>query len=294
MKTNTLLVLLLLSAPQMWAQNSSFDYFGLERPGTDPQAFNPSVLEMEGSFIFNAMFTPDGQEFYYSKIDEKENMYCSKRVNGVWQAPSLAPFSVPEYHDVDPFFARGGDRIYFVSSRPIDAEDTNYDYNIWFADRVGKGWGTPQPLPAPFNTDHQEYFFSISDRGNAFFASNRPGGLGSFDIYQLSILEDGSLTDPVNFSAPVNTAGYEFDPYISPDEQFMLFSIYDQSGTCDLFFSYQTKADGWSKAINLGNTINTSGDDFAPSLTPDHKYLIYTNEGKLHWVSVELLETLKE
>ena len=74
----------------------------------------------------------------------------------------------------------------------------------------------------------------------------------------------------------------------------MIFSIYYPEGTCDLFFSYQKEQAVWSKAIHLGNTINTSGDDFAPSLTPDQKYLIYTNEGKLHWVSVEIFETLKE
>jgi len=227
------------------AQTTPYDYFGLEKPGKTPQAFNPPILDMEGSFIFNAMFTPDGQEFYYSKIDEKENMYCFKRVNGVWQSPTLAPFSLPGFHDVDPFFDQDGNRVYFVSSRPLNTEDTNYDYNIWYADRMGESWGKPVPLPAPINTDNHEYFFSISNNRKAFFASNRAGGLGSFDIYQVDILENGDLSEPLNFGPPVNTNGYEFDPYISPDEQFMIFSIYYPEGTCDYFLAIKRKrADG--------------------------------------------------
>lgn len=276
------------------SQEAPCDYFGLERPDTIPRDFDPEVLSLDGAFIFNGVFSvPNCDEFYFTKIDAKENIYFSKKVNGVWQSPLLASFSHQSYHDADPFFTQDGKRIYFVSSRPIDVSDTKFDYNIWYAERNDKGWDTPVVLPAPINTDDEEYFFSISNKGNAFFASNRPGGIGSFDIYQLQILEDGSMSDPVNLGGPINTNKYEFDPHISLDERFMIFSINNADGFSDLYFSYKNEQGEWAETINMGDQINTPVQDFAPSLTPDNRYLIYTYGGDLKWIHLDVLEKLK-
>lgn len=293
MKTAKLIALFILTCHIGMAQPSQCDYFGLEKPGTLPQRFNPPILELNASFIFNAMFSPNCDEIYYTKVDARENIYFSKKVDGKWQAPKIASFSTTGFNDADPFFDPDGNRIYFISARPIDASDTEYDYNIWYADREGKGWSKPTALPSPINTDYEEYFFSISSKGNGFFASNRPGGVGSFDIYQVKVSEDGSMTKPKNVGEPLNTSGYEFDPHISLDESFMIFSI-NKNGSSDIYFSYKDRKGEWVKAIELGDKINTSGDDFAPSLTPDNKHFIYTNQGALKWVSTDLLDDLKQ
>ena len=293
MKGMNLIAPLFIICQVVWAQTTPCDFFGLEKPGISPQDFNPEILNMEGSFIFNAVFNASCDEFYFTKIDAKENIYCSKKVNGVWQSPEMTSFSIERFHDADPFFSADGKRIYFVSSRPTDDSDTQYDYNIWYAERKGDGWGQPVILPHPINTDYEEYFFSISNKGNAYFASNRSGGVGSFDIYQVKIAEDGSMSDPVNVGPPLNTSAYEFDPHISLDENYMVFSINNKDGTSDLYFSYKNMEGAWTRSISLGNKFNTAGTDFAPSLSPDNQYLIYTNNGKLKWVSVDILNTLK-
>ena len=173
MKTLKLIASFIIVCPIVLAQTSPCDYFGLEKPDTLAQKFNPSILELEGSFIFNAIYNmPKCDEFYFTKIDSKENIYFSKKVNGVWQSPQIAPFSIQAYHDADPFFALDGKRVYFVSSRPTHSSDTKYDYNIWYADKKDTGWSQPIVLPEPINTAYEEYFFSISNKGNAFFASN--------------------------------------------------------------------------------------------------------------------------
>ena len=242
MKTLRLITLFLLLCQVVLTQTCVCDYFGLDRPDTIAQNFNPSILDLDGSFIFNAIYNvPKCDEFYFTKIDSKENIYFSKKENGVWQSPQIAPFSNEAFHDADPFFAQDGNRVYFVSSRPINSSDTKYYYNIWYADKEGNVWGQPIVLPEPINTDYQEYFFSISNKGNAYFSSNRPGGLGSFDIYQVKISEDGSMSEPVNFGEPVNTNRYEFDPHISPDESFIIFSINNKDGFSDLYFSYKNE-----------------------------------------------------
>ena len=294
MKTLLLFTSFVLLCPSLFAQTSPCDYFGLEKPDTEASDFNPEILDMEGSFIFNAVFRmPDCDEFYFTKIDDKENIYWTKRVNGIWQKPHIASFSIQSFHDADPFFTSDGNRVYFVSARPTETADTDYDYNIWYADRNASGWNQPTDLPSPINTEYQEYFFSISDSGNGYFSSNRPGGIGSFDIYKVKISNDGSISDPVNIGGPINTERYEFDPFMSADESLMIFSINNDQGLSDMFFSYKSEDGVWSSAIDLGEKINTSKEDFGPSISPDNKYIFFTNGGKLKWISIDMLESLK-
>ena len=279
-----------------YSQSSNIDYFDLNRPSLIAQDFDPKVLSLEGSFVFNATFSSVGNEFYFTKVESKENIYFSTKKDGNWQSPSIASFSNPSYHDADPFFSLDGSRIYFVSSRPVNTSDTKFDYNIWYADRNNTGWDSPKALPEPINTDNEEYFFSISNEGNAYFSSNRPGGFGSFDIYTTRILENGEMTNPTNFGNPVSSSFYEYDPYIAPDESFIIYSINDKPngiGKSDVFFSCKSENGDWSDPINLGSQVNGTEQDFAPSLSPDSKFIFFTRGGNMKWISVELLESLK-
>ena len=114
-----------------FSQSNSLDYFGLTEPGETAEDFNPSVLNLNGSFIFNAIYNiPVCDEFYFTKVEFKENIYFSRKVNDKWQSPQIAPFSIKGYHDADPFFALDGNRVFFVSSRPTHSSDKEYDYNI--------------------------------------------------------------------------------------------------------------------------------------------------------------------
>jgi hypothetical protein len=87
---------------------------------------------------------------------------------GVTQRPSIR-------HD--------GLEIFFVSNRPGSIANSQ---DLWVATRetVFDAWSEPINLGSPVNTelvDVQPYI--SSDRETLFFASNRPGTLGSADIY---------------------------------------------------------------------------------------------------------------
>ncbi|MEO0901933.1 MAG: hypothetical protein AAFY00_07875, partial [Bacteroidota bacterium] len=166
-----------------------------------------------------------------------------------------------------------------------------FGINIWYADKKEDAWAKPKPLPAPMNSEEfDEYFFSISNKGNVFFSSNRKGGEGSFDIYTAKLLGDSKFSTPVNAGRPLSTEKYEFDPYIAPDESFILFSIYENNDS-DLYVSLKNENGNWTEPQNLGDTINITGQDFAPSLSADGKFIFFSNDGKLRWVSSDILKT---
>jgi Tol biopolymer transport system component len=91
----------------------------------------------------------------------------------------------------------------------------------------------------------------------------------------------------------VNTEKYEFDPYISPDESFIIFSINNEQGLSDIYFSYKNEKGEWAGVINMGDKVNTPRQDFGPSLSPDNKFIFFTNGGNLRWIGIGILDASK-
>lgn len=279
---------LILANHEIVAQENSCNYFGLTKPNSIPQDFNPVLLDLNESFKFNVEIKKC-DEIYFTSINSKENIYFSKKDNDKWSTPKIASFSDPNYSDADPFLTKDGNIIYFISERPTHPIDENIEWNIWYANNENGVWTNPKPLPEPINSDKfDEYFFSISDKGNAFFSSNRTSGEGSFDIYTTKVLANNKFSEPKNVGRPLSTEKYEFDPYISPDESFIIFSI-NENGNSSLYYSYRNQKNIWTEPQNLGNKINITRQDFAPSLSLDGKYIFYSNNGKLKWVSSDII-----
>jgi len=125
-------------------------------------------------------------------------------------------------------------------------------------------WSAPQNVGAPINTAHRETQPSISSDGQRlYFASDRPGGKGSIDIWMSELTPQGRWGNPVNLGDSINTPGDEQSPFIHADGVTLYFSSdgWPGMGKSDLFRA-QYKPDGTlAKAKNLGYPINTWGDE---------------------------------
>lgn len=85
-------------------------------------------------------------------------------------------------------------------------------------------WSKPKYIDA-LNTPYDEFGPSLDPDGTTlYFASSRPGGNGSTDIYATKRLDDSWLnwSEPINLGAPVNTSG--FDAYYSIDDKGNVFT----------------------------------------------------------------------
>ena len=84
-------------------------------------------------------------------------------------------------NEITPFLSPDGETLYFSS----DTHAGRGGFDI-FVSRLAAGkWSEPEPLGLPFNSSDDDLFFSGSLEGmTAYFASNRPGGRGGFDIYR--------------------------------------------------------------------------------------------------------------
>ncbi len=85
------------------------------------------------------------------------------------------------------------------------------------------------PEPAyGLNTEHNELAPAVGPDGALWFASDRPGGVGGYDLY--ASRSDGAHAAPPVPVALVNTARDETDPAPSPDGSTLVFVRIDRAG----------------------------------------------------------------
>lgn len=271
-------------------------YFGEPTPGDTPVVFARAFLSARIGFPARIAFSPDGRECFVTAADPKSSrpkILVTERKGDTWTEPALAPFTVSHYRSNEPFISADGNRLYF-SSDPDGRSATNRR-DIWMVERTPGGWGRLQRLPPPLNSDYTELFYSQSAAGTIYFISNRPGGLGGFDIYRAHANPDQTLRVE-NPGAPLNSPADEWDPCIAPDERFLVFASTRPGGRggSDLYVSFADGHGAWTAPANLGEGFNSPGDEWAPSLSPDGQYLFFTrydgHRGELYWVRTTAID----
>jgi WD40-like Beta Propeller Repeat len=93
-------------------------------------------------------------------------------------SPEIAPFS-GHSNDADPFIAKDGRFLFFMSNRPLNRADERPkgDSDIWVMERQSNGtWGSPKNAGEPVNSSANEFYPRADDAGTLYFGSDRPGG----------------------------------------------------------------------------------------------------------------------
>jgi len=133
-------------------------------------------------------------------------------------------------------------------------------------------WSQPVNLGPIVNSAFSDQGPAISKNGlSMYFHSNRPGGLGGFDMYtsQRTSVDD-AWGSPVNLGPTVNTTFDEGNPAFSRDGHFLFFQSHRPGGLggIDLWVSRREHTHDdfdWQPAVNLGPGVNSNSDDNAPS-----------------------------
>ncbi|MEK6321111.1 MAG: hypothetical protein AABN33_05450 [Acidobacteriota bacterium] len=245
---------------------------------SEPAIFADGIVST-GDFDSHPAFTTDGKTLYFVRSTPSfslSTILVSRFEKGTWRTPEIAPFS-GQYSDADPFITSDGSRFYFISNRPVEGKTTP-DLDIWVMEKTDGGWSGPKNVGAPINSAGSEWYPTVSANGTIYFGSDREGGKGRTDIYR-SRLVNGKYTEAENLGDAINTQFNEFEPLIAPDESFLIFMTggrADGRGGLDLYMSYNRNGT-WTKPANLGDKINSSGNEYSPAISPDGKYFFWTS-----------------
>jgi hypothetical protein len=155
--------------------------------------------------------------------------------------------------------------------------------DFYLSYQADTGWGTSVNAGEPLNTKQNEGAQTLSSSGNYMFftACDRPGGLGSCDLY-FSAFNEGRWSLPYNLGPPVNTTSWESTPSISADGNMLFFSSSRPGGFGgkDLWYSIMSDKGEWSSPVNPGDKINTEGDEMSPFIHFDGKSLYFASDGR--------------
>ena len=98
-----------------------------------------------------------------------------------------------------------------------------------------------------------------------------------------------------------NYEEFNWTPYISPDESYLIFSSKrkDSRAFNDLYISFKQKDGGWSIPINMGDKINNGSHVRFPNVSPDGKYLFFTRDNgdrrdDVYWMDAGIIDELRK
>jgi Tol biopolymer transport system component len=248
-------------------------YFGFQGD-TVPELMLPGFISTPNPEL-NGTFSPDGTEFFYSITFPQlgsHMVFTRLQADNSWSTPELASFS-GNYGGVDPLFAPDGNSLYFTSWRPREnGEEAAPNGDIWVVERSGEGWKAPQNLGLPLNSDDTELYSSVSNAGNIYYGIRNEG----LNIFKATKNADGYTVQKLGDQ--INSPYRDGDPFISPDEDYMIFCSNRPGGygNMDLYISFQEKGE-WSDPINLGPSINSPQSDYAPTVSADQKIFVFTS-----------------
>ena len=253
-----------------------------------PSTPSPAPVELYGAGRFSTgawdffmAFSPDQRQVLFGRADPSFTNYEileTRLVDGTWSSP-IRPSFAARWSDADPHITPAGDAVFFISNRPFTADETQArpTHDIWTAARAVDGsWGPAQRLPEPVNDPSlDEWCPAVAASGNLYFGGERPGGHGGSDLW-LSRRIDGAYQPPENLGPAINTAGLEVEPWIAPDETYLIFAGLrraDSLGSYDLYISRRSGG-AWSPARPLA-AINTAASEWNHSVSPDGEWLYF-------------------
>ncbi len=259
-------------------------YFGYSEPGKNPQIFAPGILSTEDGFEFSGTFSPDVNEYYFTKRKQGygQRVWYTKIKNGRWTQPELAPFTY-DCFEFEPYISSDGKYLFFGSKRPLPGQtELNPSPDYWILKKSSAGWGEPQ-----FYSEKMMYV-SLTDSGILYY-TGFPPGKNYQEIYKKSF----PAGIPERLEDSINSLPNAGHPFVSPDESFLLFDAEPGGREKDIYVSFRKKDGTWTPAVNLGDKVNSTGGEMCPSVSPDGKYVFFEKNGDIYWMSIKLIESLR-
>ena len=154
--------------------------------------------------------------------------------------------------------------------------------DFYIAHRADSAWYQALNLGPPINTHGNEGALCIAPDGKYLFfaACNREDGLGRCDIYWAHRNGD-QWSVPENIGPVVNSPQWDSQPSFSSDGKTLYYASNRAGGkgSSDIWKT-ELQPDGqWSQPVNLGDVINTSGEEMAPFIHPDDQTLYFSSKG---------------
>ncbi len=252
-------------------------------PTPEPELYGAGLFST-GEWDFFLAFSPDQGRALFCRANDDFSAYqiyeTRRDPGGRWSAPTKPRFD-GSWSNVDPHIAPDGHTVFFISNRPGPGQSgAQATFDIWYATLEPDGeWGDAKRLPSPISVSGvDEWSPSVAANGNLYFGSERPNGHGGLDLWMAR--RAGDAYEPlVNLGDSVNTAGNEVEPWIAPDESYLIFSGKGRSDSVGKYDIYQSRRERgvWRQAQLVRAGVSSEAFDFNQSVSPDGQWLYFSS-----------------
>lgn len=223
------------------------------------------------------------------------------------QYPIIANISIPEllskgliverldesvntdYSELNPLLSPDGKTLYFSRrNHPENIGGVKDKEDIWYSELSEDGtWSLAKNMGTKFNNENPNFINAVSAT---------PDGKSVIILLGNKYQKDGKMTAGVSVSD--NLSGtwstpkpleiendYNFNEkanyFMANTRTALLMSVEreDSRGDRDLYVSFQKNDSLWSTPLNLGDALNTAGEESAPFLASDNKTLYFSSNG---------------
>ncbi|MDP2338734.1 MAG: OmpA family protein [Bacteroidota bacterium] len=269
---------------------------------------NPKLYYVLGNAFYRSgsyQKASDAYENYLARVNETATFVararqtlekCSGAVNLLkhpvpFESINLGENINSEDDEYWPSITVDGKTIIFTrlvgSNRPLSQRNSLAQEDFYFSRFENNIWQPSEPLSS-INTVYNEGAQTISTDGKLLFftACTRNDGKGSCDIY-FSRNREGEWSVPQNAGEPVNSPSWESQPSISANGETLYFVSNRKGGKggmdiwkCNLKGFSEWGTPIWGYPVNLGDSVNTPGNEMSPFIHSDGKTLYFASD---HW-----------
>lgn len=284
----------------------SIDYFGQTPPGLKAELFAPGIVTTNRNEHSPLAFSPDGTVLLWATMDAsyRGTLWEMNYENGSWSKAVTPSFADTISAYFCPTFSLDGNILFFSSRRSAPGYRQGRGNRIWTVKRKSNDWENPVPLDT-IVSKAEEFSHSISKNGTLYFSSPLDSANTSLNICKSEKTKTG-FSKPELLPFGINSIGYEDGPYISPDEDYLIFESTRPEGiggSHDLYITFKDNTGNWKTPVNMGPKINSSSMERFPRVSPDGKYLFFASnrdqsEGKVgfdyYWIDATVIAELRK
>ncbi|MBA4410805.1 MAG: OmpA family protein [Bacteroidota bacterium] len=270
-----------------------------------PEKYPKSYFILGNAYYKSGFYQKAGESFqgYLQRVDEKATLVsralqnikkCSGAVNLLKRPVPFKSVNLGEnINSVDdeywPSITVDGKTIIFTrlvgSNTPVGERKTLVQEDFYTAYKENKIWQPCEPITT-INTEYNEGAQTISTDGKLLFftACTRIDGNGSCDIY-FSRNKAGDWSIPQNAGEPINSPVWESQPSISANGEALYFVSNRKGGKggmdiwkCALKGFSDRGRPVWGYPVNLGDSVNTPGNEMSPFIHADGKTLYFASD----------------
>lgn len=195
------------------------------------------------------------------------------------------------YEEYAPSVTADGNKLYFTSRRSsttggkVDEKgDYKFYEDIFFSQMDANGkWMEAEKVEGKVNTESHDGILSITPDGSGMYVYKNDGKVAGDIFFSLRDMNTGEFGEAVSLTSPINTKNrFESSTSITEDGRLLYFvSERDKGlGRGDIYVSEKLNGN-WSEPKNMGNVINTPGDEKFVFIHPNGQIIFFASNGHL-------------